>query len=142
MNDEETSYFLDAVFLANTPSFLLGRTLANPRLDAIISKYGADDLVTTLLGGDAPDATLTRRAAAYVALVALVKSGSRRIDDFRLWTPVRLTWAPAIIAEWDLISRATAAAKLNFSPAISVADAGRSASASSTSNLNFGGGAA
>lgn len=102
MSQIDASPFLEDFFLANTPGYLLRKTLENPRLQDVLGQFSDDDLDEIVKRSDKPNATSSESVAGYVALIALLKRGGQSaVDRFSLRTPVHLKWAPAIVAEWD-----------------------------------------
>ncbi|HSZ07830.1 MAG TPA: hypothetical protein VK794_04800 [Steroidobacteraceae bacterium] len=139
MNSNDVLPFLEDFYLANTPGYLLRKTLANPRLEEILSRYTDSELEEAVHAYDTNSATSAERAAGYVALIALLKRGSQgAIDRFSLWTPNYLAWASALISEWDAARRATTWTTLNYAPTI-VAPANQqtSAFANSATQVTF-----
>lgn len=100
MKIDHLSSFLDSYYLANTPSFLLSRVLANTYLHDIIAYNDTNKLNAILRDGDRLNASLDDHASAYVALIALLVGGNLP-KELSLWTPNVLRWVPEIVSEWN-----------------------------------------
>ena len=139
MNSNDALPFLDDFYLANTPGYLLRKTLTNPRIEEILTRYSDSQLEEAVYSYDRDSASSAEQAAGYVALIALLKRGSQSaIDRFSLWTPTHLTWAPALISEWDATRRPMSHTVFNFgATVVSAANQKSSAAANSTTQVTF-----
>jgi hypothetical protein len=107
--------FLDDYFLANTPAYLLRKTLENPRLDDSISAFQDGELVELIDEADKANASSAECVAAYVALIGLMKRNAvPLLNSLRLRTPAYLRWLPPLVAEWDETRRADNRVNLPF----------------------------
>jgi hypothetical protein len=116
--------FLEDYFLANTPAYLLRKTLQNPRLESALAAFQNGELVELIDAADKADATAAECVAGYVALVGLMKRNAvSLLNNLRLRTPAYLLWLPALIAEWDDTRVATTSVTVDLTPKIGIADA-------------------
>jgi hypothetical protein len=104
----DISYFLDDFFLANTPGYLLRKTLANPRLDSVLDEHTDAELEQLVSTSDSADALPSQQALGYVALIALLKRGNNgAVERIMQRTLSNLRWVPSIVAEWEAARNAT-----------------------------------
>jgi hypothetical protein len=113
----EISYFLNDFFLANTPGYLLRKTLANPRLNSVLDEHTDAELEQVLYASDVADALPSQQALGYVALIALLKRGNRdAVERMRQCPLANLRWASPIVAEWEAARNATNLQTVQFQP--------------------------
>lgn len=137
MNDEEFKPFLEAIYLANSPNYVVSRIRANPQFDAFVRQYSSREMLHLIKSVDSTTASSFDLVKGYVALVGLLQRAEEdAINSLRVWTPTRLTWVPAIIAQWDATRRPTTIQSVGkFGNAIPAGDGTRSQS--STTRVEF-----
>ena len=117
----DISPFRDDFFLANTPAYLLRKTIANPRLESALAKYQDGDLMKLIDKGDTADASSADTVAAYIALIGLMKRRSLSLlNDLRLRSPAYLRWLPVLLADWDDTRHADNSVDLKFEQKLNV----------------------
>jgi hypothetical protein len=114
--------FLEDYFLANTPAYLLRKTLENAHLDGSLAPFQDGELVELIDAADKANASSAECVTAYVALIGLMKRNAvSLLNSLRLRTPAYLRWLPSLIAEWDDTRRADTNVELPFKKAITLA---------------------